>query len=67
MRVFEFAFDARDTGATNDYLPHNYIKNCVAYTGTHDNPTIVSWFFEISDEEMEKFHSLGDVCNFLQG
>ena len=53
MRVFQFAFDARDTGATNDYLPHNYIKNCVAYTGTHDNPTIVSWFFEISDKERE--------------
>lgn len=53
MRVFEFAFDARDTGATNDYLPHNYIKNCVAYTGTHDNPTIVSWFFEITDKERE--------------
>lgn len=53
MRVFQFAFDARDTGATNDYLPHNYIKNCVAYTGTHDNPTIVSWFFEITDKERE--------------
>lgn len=53
MRVFQFAFDARDTGATNDYLPHNYIKNCVAYTGTHDNPTIVSWFFEIKEKERE--------------
>ncbi len=53
MRVFQFAFDARDTGATNDYLPHNYINNCVAYTGTHDNPTIVSWFFEITDKERE--------------
>ena len=51
MRVFQFAFDARDTGATNDYLPHNYIKNCVAYTGTHDNPTIISWFFEITEKE----------------
>lgn len=53
MRVFQFAFDARDTGATNDYLPHNYVNNCVAYTGTHDNPTIVSWFFEITDKERE--------------
>ncbi|MBR2944099.1 MAG: 4-alpha-glucanotransferase [Clostridia bacterium] len=51
MRVFQFGFDARDTGAQSDYLPHNYIKNCVAYTGTHDNPTIVSWFFEITEEE----------------
>ena len=53
MRVFQFAFDARDTGATNDYLPHNYVNNCIAYTGTHDNPTIVSWFFEITKKERE--------------
>lgn len=59
MRVFEFGFDKRDTGAKNDYLPHNYIENCVAYTGTHDNPTVVSWFFEISEEERE------DVRNYL--
>lgn len=53
MRVFQFGFDERDTGAKNDYLPHNYIENCIAYTGTHDNPTIVSWFFEISEKERE--------------
>lgn len=53
MRIFEFGFDKRDTGAKNHYLPHNYIENCVAYTGTHDNPTVVSWFFEIDKEERE--------------
>lgn len=51
MKVIEFAFDARDTGCSNDYLPHNYTKNCVAYTGTHDNQTIMSWFDTISDDE----------------
>ncbi len=51
MKVLEFAFDARDTGARNDYLPHNYTENCVAYTGTHDNQTISAWFSEISEEE----------------
>ena len=53
MKVFEFGFDKRDTGAKNSYLPHNYKENSVAYTGTHDNPTIISWFFEISNEERE--------------
>ncbi len=53
MKVFQFAFDERDTNAKNDYLPHNYNENCVAYTGTHDNPTIVSWFFEITKKERE--------------
>lgn len=51
MKVLEFAFDSRDTGSRNDYLPHNYSENCVAYTGTHDNQTITSWFDTISDKE----------------
>ena len=53
MKVLEFAFDSRDTGSRNDYLPHNYDENCVAYTGTHDNQTITSWFKTITDEERE--------------
>ncbi len=51
MKVLEFAFDSRDTGSRNDYLPHNYGENCVAYTGTHDNQTLVSWFQSITEEE----------------
>lgn len=41
MRILQFAFGG-DTD--NHDLPHNYIKNCVAYTGTHDNDTTVGWF-----------------------
>ena len=51
MKVLEFAFDARDTGNASDYLPHNYIENCVAYTGTHDNETLVAWYEGILEEE----------------
>lgn len=53
MKVLEFAFDARDTGAASDYLPHNYPVNSVAYTGTHDNATLLGWLDEISFEELE--------------
>ena len=53
MKVLEFAFDARDSGSSNDYLPHNYNENCVAYTGTHDNQTIASWFDTISKAEQK--------------
>ena len=42
MRVMEFAFDRRD-GNNAAYLPHNYVRHCVAYTGTHDNDTILGW------------------------
>lgn len=41
MRVLQFAFVA-DT--SSDFLPHNYIRNCVAYAGTHDNDTTVGWW-----------------------
>ncbi len=51
MKVLQFAFDARDEGGEGDHLPHNYPENCVAYTGTHDNQTTVSWFQTISEEE----------------
>jgi 4-alpha-glucanotransferase len=42
MKVLQFAFGA-DPEAKN-YQPHAYPKNCVAYTGTHDNDTTVGWF-----------------------
>ena len=51
MKVLEFAFDSRDTGSASDYLPHNYPVNSVAYTGTHDNETLVSWHQTITDAE----------------
>ena len=53
MKVLEFAFDSRDSGSANDYLPHNYMENCVAYTGTHDNETITGWFTSIKKEERQ--------------
>lgn len=53
MKVFEFAFDSRDSGSASDYLPHNYCENSVAYTGTHDNETLVGWFQSIDEKERE--------------
>ena len=41
MRILQYAFSG---DPTNHGLPHNYISNCVAYTGTHDNDTTVGWF-----------------------
>ena len=53
MKVLEFAFDSRDSGCANDYLPHNYIENSVAYTGTHDNETLAGWWKSITPEEQK--------------
>jgi 4-alpha-glucanotransferase len=41
MKVFQFAFT---TDASHEFLPHNYRRNCVVYTGTHDNDTALGWF-----------------------
>lgn len=48
MKILQFAFDK---DPENDYLPHNYEKNSVVYTGTHDNDTTNSWYFKLSNEE----------------
>ena len=50
MKVLHFAFEGEDS----DYLPHNYTRNCVAYTGTHDNNTTVGWFETAADAEVRK-------------
>ena len=51
MKVLEFAFDGCD-GEGNAYLPHNYSKNCVVYTGTHDNDTVLGWMKNAPSEEV---------------
>ncbi len=45
MKILQFAFDS---GPTNPYLPHNHAKNCVVYTGTHDNDTTLGWFHSLA-------------------
>ena len=47
--MLEFAFDSRDTGG--GYLPHCYTPHCVAYTGTHDNDTILGWMASAAPED----------------
>ena len=48
MRVFQFGFGETPSELN---LPHRYVENCVAYTGTHDNDTLVGWLFNPSEEE----------------
>ncbi|HEX6043908.1 MAG TPA: 4-alpha-glucanotransferase [Pyrinomonadaceae bacterium] len=48
MRVLQFGFGGADPKSVN--LPHNYVTNVVAYTGTHDNDTTVGWFNSVAGE-----------------
>ncbi|HKM35476.1 MAG TPA: 4-alpha-glucanotransferase [Lachnospiraceae bacterium] len=45
MKILQFAFDSREE---SDYLPHNYTRNCVVYTGTHDNDTTLGWYTNLA-------------------
>ena len=47
MCILQFGFGG-DT--TNTDLPHNYVRNVAAYTGTHDNDTTVGWFKSVAGE-----------------
>ncbi len=49
MKVLQFAFTV---DVDSDYLPHNYNKNCVVYTGTHDNDTILGWAQSAEKEDL---------------
>lgn len=48
MRVLQFGFGG-DPKTSVD-LPHNYLRNVVAYTGTHDNDTAAGWFNSVPGE-----------------
>ena len=47
MRILQFGFGG---DSKNIDLPHNYVPNVVAYTGTHDNDTTVGWFNSVAGE-----------------
>ena len=50
MNILQFAFNS---DAENLFLPHNYKKNSVVYTGTHDNDTSMGMFYHYSEHERQ--------------
>ncbi len=65
MAVFQFGFDGNPL---SPHLPHNYPENLVAYSGTHDNNTLLGFWFEM-DEEVRKNASsyLGEPRDGVEG
>jgi 4-alpha-glucanotransferase len=58
MKVLHFAFGS---DPANPFLPFNYVRNSVVYTGTHDNDTTVGWFEKLNDYEK------GNLLNYIGG
>ncbi|MGQ9615802.1 MAG: 4-alpha-glucanotransferase [Spirochaetota bacterium] len=65
MRILQFAFDH---GPSSDlHKPHNYPENCVAYTGTHDNQTLMGWILnETGENRGKEKESSGVIENALR-
>jgi len=67
MRVVQFGFDE----INSEHLPHNYPENCIAFTGTHDNPPLRAWLKKLNRKAKKNLlsyiglnleeESLGDI------
>lgn len=63
MKVLAFAFDGN---SHNDYLPSNYEKNCVVYTGTHDNMPLCQQLMDLDNTGLEiLLKELKEECKYL--
>lgn len=51
MKILQFAFENTDD---NDFLPYNYPRNSICYTGTHDNDTSSGWYHSATEESKDK-------------
>lgn len=58
MRVFQFGFLG---DYDNPHMPHNYDSHCVAYTGTHDNNTLLGYVWELSEQNRRE---MLDYCGY---
>lgn len=50
MKILQFAFDSEEE---NDFLPHTYPRNCIVYTGTHDNDTSLGWYVASKEKDRQ--------------
>lgn len=55
MKILQFAFDS---DISDPFLPRNYNKNCICYTGTHDNNTTLGWYKTTGQKEKVLFKCL---------
>ncbi len=58
MKILQFGFEGSE-----EFLPHSYTRHSVAYTGTHDNPTMKQWSLICDDEALSFAKKYLDVNN----
>ena len=62
MKILQFAFG---TGMERKFLPHNYIKNCLVYTGSHDNDTTRGYFEKEKKNNNDIFEHAQKYLNYF--
>jgi len=73
MKVLQMGLN--DTDDRSEHLPHEYPPHCVAYTGTHDNPTLRQWLGSRSAREeariraylRDRYTPMEELCELLVG
>jgi len=61
MKILQFAFGK---GMEKKFLPHNFVKNCVVYTGSHDNDTTCAYFEKAKNENSDIYQHAQRYLNY---
>lgn len=61
MKILQFAFG---TGMEKKFLPHNFVKNCVVYTGSHDNDTTRGYFEKAKHQNNDIYSFTRNYLNY---
>lgn len=64
MRVMQFGYSSDEDSI---HRTHNYVNGCVAYTGTHDNNTMLGNVWELSEEDRQRLFAYCGYKGDLQG
>lgn len=62
MKILQFAYDSEEASAKN-FIPHVYVKNCVCYTGTHDNSPCLGWYNDAKEIDKKYAEEYLDIKN----
>ncbi len=61
MKILQFAFG---TKMETKFLPHNFVQNCVVYTGSHDNDTTRAYFEKAKHEDNDIYSHVKKYLNY---
>lgn len=63
MKILQFAFG---TGMERKFLPHNFVQNCVVYTGSHDNDTTRGYFEQAKNNGNDIYEFTQKYLNYYE-